>query len=146
MSPMKTFIDKTTKPVLIVGGLGTALAGLNAFLPRFAVENLQQMEWTPDYTIFVQHWGIMVCLMGVFMVAAAFVQSWRTPILLYGMLEKAFMVFLVATNLGQDFAAGFMVPAVMDAIITAWSILYFATRRNSWNGVGRPRPDSKEPS
>ncbi len=124
---MKKFIDRTIKPVLILGGLGTAAAGLNAFLPRFAVENVQQMEFIPEYTIFVQHWGIMVCLIGVFMVAAAFKESWRTPILLYGMIEKAFMVFLVATNLGQDFAAGFMAPAVMDAIITVWSVLYFVT-------------------
>ncbi len=45
---MKTFIDKTIKPVLIVGGIGTALAGLNAFLPRFAVENVQKIEWVPE--------------------------------------------------------------------------------------------------
>ena len=128
---MKTIIDKTTKPVLVIGGAATALAGLNAFLPRFAVENIQQMEWIPSYTIFVQHWGIMVCLIGVFMVAAAFVPSWRTPILLYGLIEKAFMVYLVATNLGEDFASGFMAPAVMDAIITVWSILYFTTRGKS---------------
>ena len=128
---MKALIDKTTKPVLVIGGLGTALAGLNAFLPRFAVENVQQMEWIPGYTIFVQHWGIIVCLMGVFMVAAAFKESWRVPILLYGMIEKAFMVFLVVSNLGQPFAGGFLAPAVMDAIITIWSILYFVTLRDN---------------
>jgi len=125
---MKKFIDLTTKPVLIVGGIGTALAGLDAFAPRFAVENVQKMDWVPDYTIFVQHWGIMVCLMGVFMVAAAFKESWRTPILLYGLIEKAFMVWLVFSNLGQAFAGGFLVPASMDAFITVWSIGYFATR------------------
>jgi len=128
---MQKFIDVTIKPVLIVGGIGTALAGLDAFFPRFAVENVQKLEWVPEYTIFVQHWGIMVCLIGVFMVAAAFKESWRTPILLYGLIEKAFMVFLVVTNLGQAFAGGFMAPAVMDAFITVWSILYFATRRNA---------------
>ena len=126
---MKTFIDKTIKPVLIVGGIGTALAGIDAFAPRYAVENVQKLDWVPDYTIFVQHWGIMVCLMGVFMVAAAFIESWRTPILLYGMIEKAFMVFLVFSNLRQTFAGGFLVPAVMDAAITAWSIVYFISLR-----------------
>ena len=115
---MNTFIDKTIKPVLIVGGVGTALAGINAFLPRFAVENVQKLEWVPEYTIFVQHWGIMVCLMGVFMVAAAFKEAWRVPILLYGMIEKAFMVYLFATNMGETFSGGFMVPSVMDTIIT----------------------------
>ena len=129
---MKTLIDKTIKPVLIIGGLGTAAAGLNAFLPRFAVENLQQREFIPDYTIFVQHWGMMVCLIGVFMVVAAFKESWRTPIVLYGMIEKAFMVYLVFSNLGETFSRGFLAPAIMDAIITAWSIVYFASlRRNA---------------
>ncbi len=117
--------------MLVVGGLATAAAGLNAFLPRFAVEKVQQMEFVPEYTIFVQHWGIMVCLMGVFMVAAAYVETWRTPILLYGLLEKAFMVFLVASNVNQDFSKGFWAPAVMDAIIVLWSLLYFASPRRA---------------
>ncbi len=126
---MQKFIDVTLKPVLIIGGLGTAVAGVNAFFPRFAVENVQNLEFIPEYTIFVQHWGIMVCLMGVFMVAAAFKESWRVPIVLYGMFEKAFMVFLVASNLDQTFSSGFLVPAVMDAIITVWSLLYLASLR-----------------
>ena len=128
---MRKFIDMTIKPVLIIGGLGTAAAGVDAFFPRFAVEKVQKLDFVPEYTIFVQHWGVMVCLIGVFMVAAAFKESWRVPILLYGMLEKAFMVFLVVSNLGQAFAGGFLVPAVMDAAITIWSILYFLSLRES---------------
>ncbi len=42
---MQKFIDKTLKPVLIIGGLGTAAAGVNAFFPRFAVENVQNLEF-----------------------------------------------------------------------------------------------------
>jgi hypothetical protein len=131
---LQKFIDVTIKPVLIIGGIGTALAGLDAFFPRFAVENVQKLDWVPEYTIFVQHWGIMVCLMGVFMVAAAFKESWRVPILLYGLIEKAFMVYLVFSNIGQDFAGGFLVPATMDAVITAWSLVYFASLRRSARG------------
>ena len=126
---MRRFIELTIKPVLVIGGVATAAAGLNAFLPRFAVENVQQMEFIPEYTIFVQHWGIMVCLIGVFMVAAAFLESWRTPIILYGLLEKAFMVYLVASNCGEPFAKGFYPPAGMDAFLTVWSILYFLAMR-----------------
>ena len=126
---MQKFIDATIKPVLIVGGLGTAAAGLYALLPQFAVENIAELEFVQDYTIFVQHWGFMVGLIGVLMVAAAFRESWRTPVLLYGLIEKAFMVFLVATNLGQPFAAGFYAPAVMDSIITIWSLVYFVSLR-----------------
>ncbi len=111
---MKEFVDKTIKPVLIIGGIGTAAAGLDAFFPRFAVENVQNLEFIPDYTIFVQHWGIMVCLMGVFMIAAAFKALWRTPILLYSLIEKTFMVFLVVSSVSEEFSKGFWAPAVMD--------------------------------
>ena len=57
---MQWFIDKTVKPVLIIGGLGTAAAGLYAFIPQFAVENIAELEFVGSYTIFVQHWGMMV--------------------------------------------------------------------------------------
>ncbi len=50
---MQKFIDVTIKPVLIIGGAGTALAALDAFFPRFAVESVQKLEWVPEYTIFV---------------------------------------------------------------------------------------------
>ena len=131
---MQKFIDVTIKPVLIIGGLGTAAAGLDAFFPRFAVENVQKLAFIPEYTIFVQHWGIMVCLMGVFMVAAAFKETWRVPILLYGMIEKAFMVYLVFSNIGEAFSGGFLAPAIMDAVITAWSLVYFASLRKGAGG------------
>jgi len=131
---MAKFIDKTLKPVLVIGGAGTALAGVDAFAPRFAVENVQNMEFIAEYTIFVQHWGIMVSLMGFFMIAAAFKKSWRTPILLYSLIEKAFMVFLVFSNLGHSFARGFLAPAIMDAAIVLWSLAYFAT------GGRKPKP------
>ncbi len=126
---MQQFIDYTIKPFLIIGGIGTAAAGLNAFFPRFTVENVQKLEFVQEYTIFVQHWGMMVCLMGVFMIGAAFRESWRVPILLYSLLEKAFMVFLVVSNAGSSFAEGFYVPAVMDAVIAAYSVLYFISLR-----------------
>ena len=41
--------------------------------------------------------------MGLFMIGAAFKESWRAPILLYSLIEKAFMVFLVASNAGATF-------------------------------------------
>jgi hypothetical protein len=73
--------------------------------------------------------GIMVGLMGIFMVGAAFIESWRVPIFLYSLIEKAFMVFLVATNAHLSYSEGFYVPATMDGIIVLYSLLYFWSRR-----------------
>jgi len=128
---MQKFIDKTIKPVLIIGGLGTAAANLDAFFPRFAVENVQKMEFVQEYTIFVQHWGIMVGVMGIFMVVAAFREPWRVPVLLYCLIGKTFLVFLVVSNAHLSFAEGFYVPAVMDAFIVLYSILYFWSLREA---------------
>lgn len=126
---MKRFIDAALKPVLIIGGLGTAAAGAYAFLPQFAVENIAKLEYLQDYSIFVQHWGIMVGLIGVMMVAAAFKPSWVLPVMVYAALEKAFMVYLAVTNAGQPYAAGFVVPATMDGIIVLYSLFYFWSLR-----------------
>ncbi len=126
---MQKFIDVSIKPFFIITGIGTAAAGMNAFFPRFTVENVQNLEFVPEYTIFVQHWGMMVGLMGVFMVGAALRESWRVPILLYSLIEKAFMVFLVASNANLSFSEGFYVPAAMDAIVVLYSLLYFWSRR-----------------
>ena len=71
----------------------------------------------------------MVGLMGVFMVAAAFIESWREPIILYGLLEKAFMVYLVTSNAPFAYSDGFYIPATMDAFLTVDSILYFVSLR-----------------
>ncbi len=74
---MKRFIDKTLKPVLIIGGRGTAAAGLYAFFPQFAVENIAKLEFIENYTIFVQHWGIMVGLIGVMLYSLLYFWSLR---------------------------------------------------------------------
>ncbi len=126
---MKRFIDSTLKPVLIIGGLGTAAASLYALWPQFAVENIAALEFRQDYTIFVQHWGIMVGLMGVMMVWAAFKPSWVLPIMIYSALEKVFMVYLVASSVSHSYSQGFWVPATMDAIIFLYSLLYFWSLR-----------------
>ena len=131
---MKRFLDKALKPVLIIGGLGTAAAGLYALWPQWAVENVANLEFVQDYTIFVQHWGIMVGLIGVMMVAAAFKPSWIVPILIYSALEKVFMVYLFVSNASYGFSEGFLVPAVMDGIIVLYCLLYF------WSFRKEPTP------
>ena len=126
---MKRFIDLTLKPVLIVGGLGTSAALLYAFAPQFAVENIAGLEFIQEYTIFVQHWGIMVGLIGLMMVAAAFQPTWVFPVMIYAALEKAFLVYLWVSNASYSFSDGFLVPATMDAIIVLYSVLYFWSLR-----------------
>jgi hypothetical protein len=103
---MKRFFEVTFRPFFILTGIGTALAGLGAFWPRWMVETVPRTLFVLDYTIILQHWGIMVGLMGVFMVVIAFRAEWRNPILLYSALEKIFMVYLVVGQRKPPVRAG----------------------------------------
>jgi hypothetical protein len=123
---MKRFFEVTFRPFFILTGIGTALAGLGAFWPRWMVETVPRTLFVLDYTIILQHWGIMVGLMGVFMVVIAFRAEWRNPILLYSALEKIFMVYLVVVNGNHPYAQGFKMGAAMDAAVVIYTIVYFA--------------------
>jgi hypothetical protein len=123
---MKRFFDLTFQPFFVLTGIGTALAGLYAFWPRWAVEKIAKISFVQDYTIILQHWGIMVGLMGVSMIIAAYRKDWRKPILIYSGFEKSFMVYLVATNISHPFSEGFWVGAGMDATVVLYTAVYFA--------------------
>ena len=123
---MKRFFDLTFKPFFVITGIGTAAAILYAFWPRWAAETAGKIPFIPDYTILTQHWGIMVALMGAFMIAIAFKVEWRKPILIYSLLEKAFMVYLVLANGSHSYSQGFKPGAAMDATVVLYTIVYFA--------------------
>jgi hypothetical protein len=123
---MKHFFELTFRPFFVLTGMGTALASLDAFWPRWTVETVQKVPFVQGYTIVLQHWGIMVGLMGVSMVVAAFRVEWRNPILIYSAFEKTFMVYLVVANRSQAYAQGFKAGAAMDATVVLYTIVYFA--------------------
>ena len=122
---MKRFFDLTFKWFFVITGIGTAAASFYAFWPRWAAETAGKIPFVPQYTIITQHWGIMVGLMGVFMIIAAFKVEWRKPILIYSLLEKVFMVYLVLANGSQSYSQGFKLGAAMDATVVAYTIVYF---------------------
>jgi len=122
---MKRFFEITFKPFFALTGLATALGALNAFWPGWTVENVEKMHFVREYTIVVQHWGMMLGLVGVFMMVAAFRAEWRTPVLLFSLLEKAFVVYLVLVNVNEPYAQGLKIGAAMDATVVLYTIAYF---------------------
>jgi zinc transporter ZupT len=125
---MKHCFYLTFRPFFVVTGIVTALGALNAFWPQWTVEKVQLIPFNQDYTIILQHWGIMLGLMGGFMIVAAFWTDWRRPILIYGALEKTFLVYLVVSNLRRPYARGLWVGAVMDATVVLYTMVYFCVR------------------
>jgi hypothetical protein len=122
---LRRFFERTVRPFFLFTGAGTALVGLYAVLPSWAMPNVARLPYLQDYTIIIQHWGIMVGLMGLAMMLAALVPQWRVPILLYSALEKSFMVWLVLSNAQQPFVSGFWIPFAVDSTVVIYTIGYF---------------------
>ena len=123
---MKRFFDLTFRPFFVLTGIGTAMAAIYAFWPQWVVTHIAKFAYREEYTILVQHWGIMVFLMGVFMIVAAYRADGRVPILIYSALEKSFMVYLVVANISHPYSQGFWAGAGMDAAVVLYTIGYFA--------------------
>jgi hypothetical protein len=133
------FFSRTVRPFFLLTGAGTAMVGLYAFLPSWAMPNVAKLPYLQDYTIIVQHWGIMVGIMGICMMLAAIVPEWRVPLLLYSAFEKAFMVWLVLSNAQQPFVNGFWVPFALDSTVVIYTFGYFLTC-----GFRSPEPNGLE--
>ena len=125
MTNLERFFSRTFRPFYLLTGAGTALIGIFAVFPAWAMPTILRLPYLLEYTIIIQHWGIMVGLMGLFMMGAAIYPTWRFPIALYSVLEKAFMVWLVLSNARQPFAAGFWIPFAVDITVVAYTIGYF---------------------
>ena len=123
---MKHFFDLTFKPFFVITGIVTATGALSAFWPQWAAEKVLLIPFRQDYTIILQHWGIILGLVGVFMIVAAFWVQWRKPVLIFSACEKAFIVYLVAMNISQPYARGLWVGSAMDATVVLYTIVYFA--------------------
>ena len=125
MSSLESFFARSFRPFYLVTGAGTAGIGLFAFFPAWSTQTIAKLPFLGEYTIIIQHWGIMVGLMGVFMMGAAVFPQWRAPIGLYSIIEKAFMVFLVLFNAKQPFVTGFWLPFAMDLTVVVYTLGYF---------------------
>jgi len=137
--PLARFFTSAVQPFFLFTGAGTALIGLYAFWPAWAMPNVARLPYLQEYTIIIQHWGMMVCLMGLAMMAAALIPQWRLPIFLYSAIEKAFMVWLVLSNAQQPFVSGFWLPCALDSTVVVFTIGYFAVC-----GFGQPPQQSSE--
>jgi len=133
MGVVNTFIARTIKSFLIVFGAATCTTlpfAIDANLITPMLGGL--VDYTPSSVPALRHWGMMVFGIGALMVVAAFRPWLRFETMLFSTIEKAFMVYLFLSNLGQPWAKGYLVAFLIDSTIVAYSILYFISDR------GRP--------
>jgi hypothetical protein len=110
--------------VLFLAGLGTSLGGLYTLFPQWALENLNQLPFFASDTIFIQHWGFMVLMVGCSFFIAMFRSDWVKPVFCIALIEKLFFISLVLSNANQPFVDGFWSSMVMDMIICTYIAAY----------------------
>ncbi|MFU0507151.1 hypothetical protein [Pseudaminobacter sp. NGMCC 1.201702] len=134
MRAINAFINRTVKWFLILFGLVTC-ATLPLALDIGTISPLLGgfVDYTPSSVPALRHWGLMVFCIGVLMVIAAFRPWLRFETMLFSTVEKAFIVYLFLTSLGEPWVAGYFPLFLVDATIVAYSIVYFISER------GRPR-------
>ena len=70
---MAGFMQKTLKPFLIIFGIITAVAVLVTVSPKSGIKNLLKLEFFEEYKILIQHWEILIFLVGLFVFLSAFI-------------------------------------------------------------------------
>lgn len=136
------FFNRFLKPFLFFGGLVTAYAAIYAINPEWALMDMNNLPYDSNYVFMFRHWGIMVGLMGFFIAASAFKESWREPIILYSFVEKLFMVYLYFSNFFRPetahLNADFIPFAVTDVTICLYTLGY-------WYENWKMKKESKNP-
>jgi fructose-specific phosphotransferase system IIC component len=123
---MEEFVKQSITVFLVVGGLYTALAVIYAVAPQKAISQSLKLAWNEQYVILIRHWGFMVFLVGALYIWSIFDRSVLFPAMLFGAVEKAFMVGLFLANLKKPWIKGFRAITVIDSLMVIYSLLYFA--------------------
>jgi len=113
--------------ICVASGLITAGVGLAALLlPHlfsrlgFGVETLN--DW---FRFFVQHWGVLICVVGVLIAYSAYSPAIRTPVLAAAAVEKlAIGILTVVTPMKRP--TMLIAMAVGDGIFAIFYIAYLA--------------------
>jgi hypothetical protein len=138
MRNVDRFIARTIRWFLIVSGLITCATLPFAIDIDFLTPMLGGLvDHTPSSVPALRHWGFTIFCIGVLMVASAFRPWLRFETMLLAVAEKAFLVYLFLSYLGQPWTMGYLVLSMVDATIVAYGIVYFVS------GHGRPYSPSR---
>ncbi len=122
-------IDKTIRPFLVIAGLITMGPVMMAHAPEAGLMELFQLKLVAEYTLAVQHWGLMISLVGFLMIVSAFRTKLIFPVLLYSTLSKAGMVILTVSHANHHWIVGFLQAAGFDFLCVVYAIFYFQILR-----------------
>ena len=126
---MKKFIDKTLKPVLVLTGLFTTSTGVLIFFPVEGLHMMFDLEMVGVYEVIIQHWGLVISMLGLCIVATAFKEKYRYPVLMFAAVEKFGLALIFVADLGTGNDNGFEMAAAFDFAMACYYSAYLYVYR-----------------
>ena len=114
---MKKDFVQSTKWILIVCGLMTAGLGGISILPELFLDKLFKLDYVRSYDIIIRHWSASVFILGVFLIVSAFNIRWRIPLVLFAILEKAYLVGICIFSMKYAYGKSFAVVIPLDILM-----------------------------
>ncbi|HET8705108.1 MAG TPA: hypothetical protein VFM46_02300 [Pseudomonadales bacterium] len=113
---MSWFVENI-QTILLVTGYFTAAVGLFFFKPELGLNVLFKHTNPEPLLVFIfRHWTLLVGTFGILLVISAYNPVIRTHIMVAASVEKAFIVYLVLSNLkSTPFAKWALPAAIVDA-------------------------------
>jgi hypothetical protein len=123
-------IVRNNKWIMLVSGLLTTTMIYAAIAPAAALQsNFGESLQGPLAELIVRNWGILITLVGLMLIHAAFRPASRRVALVVAGASKLAFIALVLSNGSRYFAYGAGVAVVIDAVMVALFALYLVTAR-----------------
>ncbi|MEI6099784.1 MAG: hypothetical protein WCS20_16135 [Alphaproteobacteria bacterium] len=127
--------ERTSRYYFWISGFATAsLTWIPALLPvrgLALILGLSYYDQSPQIFPIVGHWGIMVFGIGILLIAAGRNKALRKASVIYAIVEKAYMVAVVAYLLAvrAPFAINYLPLGIADALMVAGGVWYLVQSR-----------------
>jgi len=114
---MKKYSERSIRLILIVCGLMTAGLGVVSISPEFFIEKVFKLDYVQNYDIIIRHWSASVFILGVFLIISAFNEKWRVPLVLFAILEKAYLVVACIFAMKYTYGKAFAIIIPLDTVM-----------------------------
>jgi len=114
---MKKYSERSARLILVLCGLMTAGLGGVSISPEFFLEKIFKLDYVQDYDIIIRHWSASVFILGVFLIISAFNKKWRVPIILFAILEKAYLIVVCIFAMKYTYGKSFALIIPLDTIM-----------------------------
>jgi len=120
---MRKYYERSARLILIVCGLITAALGGISISPELFIERIFKLDYVQNYDIIIRHWSASIFILGVLLIISAFNENWRIPLVLFAILEKAYLVVVCIFAMKYTYGKSFAIIIPADTVMCLLLVL-----------------------